>query len=67
MRCRELDIFKILGFFSDIVWKIFGKFLEVFLEVFLEFFCRIFFGGGGIVLELFFGRNFLGGFLEGFF
>ena len=65
MRCRELDIFKILGIFSQ------GFFLE-------EFFWRNFFGGifcekflegflGGFFWEEFFGRIFLEGFLGGLF
>ena len=52
MRCRELDIFKILGIFEKLFgnfWDLFWKFLEDFL-------------GGG------FGRIFLGGILwEEFF
>jgi hypothetical protein len=56
VRCRELDIFKNLGFF----WEIFGNFEEIFGRKIL--------GGifgrnilGGIFWEEFFGRNFLGG------
>ena len=39
MRCRELDIFKIFGIFSEIVWKFFGILLQDFLE---DFFGGIF-------------------------
>jgi hypothetical protein len=53
--CRELDIFKILGFF----WEIFGNFLGgIFWK---EFFGRKFLGG--ILCEEFFWGNFLGGIL----
>ena len=40
VRCRELDIFKIVGIFCEIVWnflEIVGKFLE-FFGSFLDFF-----------------------------
>jgi hypothetical protein len=47
VRCRELDIFKILGIFRNI----FGIFGGIFLE---DFF-------GGMFLEEFFGRTFLRG------
>ena len=62
MRCRELDIFKILEFFWEIFRNFFGIIWRIFLE---EFFGRIFW-------EEFFGRNFLEGifwekFLGGFF
>ena len=65
MRCRELDIFKILDFF----WIFREFFLDFFLEFFGGIFGRIFLGGcfweefywrnflGGILLEEFFGRN----------
>ena len=62
MRCRELDIFRILEFFSDIVWKFFGNCLGFFLE---DFFGRIFWEDflrgflEGLLLEEFFWRNYL--------
>ena len=43
MRCRELDIFKILGIFLDIVWKLFD-FFESFWGIFWNFFGGIVFG-----------------------
>ena len=58
MRCRELDIFKILEFFE----KLFGNcldFLEFFEGIFLVFFWWN--SLGGIFRENFFGRNSLGG------
>ena len=45
VRCRELDIFKILEIFRKIIWNLFG--------FWGEFFGRIFW-------EIIFGRNFLG-------
>ena len=54
--CRELDIFKILGFFLEIVWIFFW----ISWEIFGNFF-------GGFFLEDFFWRNFFGGFLGGIF
>ena len=80
MRCRKLDIFKILGifweffrFFLDFFFKCFGNFSEgFFLE---EFFWSNFLGEifwkdflGGFFGRIFFGRIFLGGlFLEEIF
>ena len=49
MRCRELDIFKVLNFFENC--------LEFFWKFFWEFFWRIFW-------EEFFGTIFLGGFFQ---
>ena len=53
VRCRELDIFKILEFFE----KLFGIFFRFFF-FFLDFFGNLL----GIFMEEFFGRIFLGGF-----
>ena len=71
-----MDIFKILGFFWEIVWIFFwilgGNFFGTFWEFFWEFFLRIFFEEcfvrnflGGIFWEDFFGRNILGGLFFG--
>ena len=54
MRYRELDIFKILGIFLEIVlnfWDFLGKFFRIFGRNFLGIFEKI--------LEDFFGRNVL--------
>ena len=63
VRCRELDIFKILdifGIFLEFFWNFFGFFWES-IKIFLGNFWRIF-------CEEFFGGNFLGGiFWEEFF
>ena len=78
VRCRGLDIFKILGMFWELVWKtfrffggIFWKFFANLLEIFCEdFFWRKFFGGifcGEIFCEDFFGRIFGRIFWEEFF
>ena len=46
VRCRELDIFKILEIVWEIVWKFFWFFGEIFSRIFRgDFFWRIFFGG----------------------
>ena len=69
MRCRELDIFKNLGFLRGNLWEIFWDFFgRNFLGGFFweEFFGRKFLGGiflGGFFLEEFFERNSLGGIL----
>jgi hypothetical protein len=59
VRCRELDIFKIL----EIFWKLFGIFLEFFMRILIwRIFLVELFG------RIFLGRIFLGGFfVEGFF
>ena len=53
MRCRELDIFKILGFFLEFFWNFFGIVLELFWIFFLFFFWNSFGIYFGIFLEFF--------------
>ena len=76
VRCRELDIFKLLRNCWEIFWS-FRKFLGIFQDFLEKFFGRNILGGffwkdffledffGGIFWEDAFGRYFLGDFLGG--
>ena len=61
MRCRELDIFKILGIFGNFFWTYFWNFSGGIVLV--EFLWRNLLGE--IFWEEFFGRIFLGGIFWG--